>query len=117
MCGSRRTASSGTWTSRCGRKAHHRVHSLHEQEGGLRLCGSTSFDERRKLDLQGGKFARDMTMGEAFDRYMNLKGRFSGSADDVERELNWILDQVVMIFGLPTSTICCWKSWWPRSGF
>lgn len=79
------------------------------QVGGKRITGSTRCtnkkeasafaarrrgEERRKLALQGGKVARDMTLGEAFDRYMNLKGQFCSDADNLERELNWILDQV-----------------------
>lgn len=51
-------------------------------------------EELRKLALQGGKVARDMTLGEAFDRYMNLKGKFATNADDLERDLNWILDEI-----------------------
>lgn len=77
-----------------GRKRIHGTTKCKSKKDALAFSRRRRAEENRKLALQGGKVARDMTLGEAFDRYMNLKGRFTAAADDVERELNWILDHV-----------------------
>lgn len=75
-----------------GRKRIHGTTKCKSKKDALAFARRRRAEENRKLVLQGGKVARDMTLGEAFDRYMNLKGKFTSAADDVERELNWILD-------------------------
>ncbi len=76
-----------------GRKRIHGTTKCRNEKEARAVARRRRSEENRKLVLQGGKVARDMTLAEAFDRYMNLKGKFTSAADDVERELNWILDQ------------------------